>query len=954
MANIKVYLLGRPYVEMDGERVNFPYKKAEGFFYYLCVKKTATREEIISVLWGADNENVGRKNLREAVYQIKKLLGKEILVTVGHTSISLNPECMPEIDWDNLNDENLLDAEEQGFLSHFMIKNSYEFEEWISAMQEQYNKRFVKVAREKLYKADATKNMEEIQKYSNILLKQDPYNEKLYYEIMDIYALNGNYNMAIKLYYDLEKILADELGVEPSSEVTELFHRIFNVKGNTNSDGVIWNLPFWGRNEEIYQISECIVGGAKDGCPRCVAIGGEDGVGKSALLDKAMQMVKGYQMIGLYAACYREESEFFLRPWSDIFWEVEQRADYPVLRESMSEEKWEQLEHFFKGKVMEENGKSGALNYQVMEQAVIDMFRKILEHNKVVLFFDDIQWMDQTSLQLLNRLLLTFGTHKILLMCTFNQEKDADVMESLNNIVKKGWLHVINLFPFNEKETNEILCKFLPELSEDQKKRQNVYRMTEGNAFFLMESINLMKEKGYTLEKSQKTNNVIKARLVGLPEQELEVLNCMSLFPEKVSIEEIELLHLDMDRLTLVRVLEKLQERHLIKELLVGWNVYYKFEHQVFKEYIYDKQSVGKKRAYHQILAEYYEAKATGKKNFAYLPMTIHHYEKCHNLVKVYQYKIAYLKEYYTIVNENFPVLHWEMEYGDDNQELSFHADEILRLAEEVIRFEGDSHQLQEMKMEMYYVKGRFDIAIGEYETGLANIKASESLAETLNDNKARLNNYKQMIFYGIQIENLPLVKKYVEEGMKLIDETDTDEKGIFMRLKGWYLLHEGRYEEARSLLTQAREFFENRDGGRGQYAMNIAACYNYIGDVCREMKEYQSALSYYKIAIEKGTEKVVTNGLGQFYSNVGQMYYFMEKNTEARTYLEKAIACFEKNGYYWGLERAEAYMALVLLRFGEKDQAKKHYKKAVSLTEKMNNPTTVSVIRQISKEAGF
>lgn len=57
-----------------------------------------------------------------------------------------------------------------------------------------------------------------------------------------------------------------------------------------------------------------------------------------------------------------------------------------------------------------------------------------------------------------------------------------------------------------------------------------------------MEPINLMKEKGYTLEKSQKTNNVIKARLVGLPEQELEVLNCMSLFPEKVSIEEIELL----------------------------------------------------------------------------------------------------------------------------------------------------------------------------------------------------------------------------------------------------------------------------------------------------------------------------------------------------------------------------------------------------------------------------
>ena len=163
VANISVHLLGRPYVEMNGERVNFPYKKAEGFFYYLCVKKTATREEIIYVLWGADNENVGRKNLREAVYKNKKLLGKEILVTAGHTSISLNPEAMPDIDWDHLNEGNILDYEEQGFLSHFMIKNSYEFEEWIISMQEQYNQTFIKCAREKLYSADASKNMEEIQ-----------------------------------------------------------------------------------------------------------------------------------------------------------------------------------------------------------------------------------------------------------------------------------------------------------------------------------------------------------------------------------------------------------------------------------------------------------------------------------------------------------------------------------------------------------------------------------------------------------------------------------------------------------------------------------------------------------------------------------------------------------------------------------------------------------------------
>lgn len=820
MANISVHLLGRPYVEVDGERVNFPYKKAEGFFYYLCVKKTATREEIIYVLWGADNENVGRKNLREAVYQIKKLLGKEILVTAGHTSISLNPECMPDIDWDHINEENILENEEEGFLSHFMIKNSYEYEEWITTMQEQYNQAFIKCAREKLYDADATKDVDLIQKYSNILLKHDPYNEKLYYEIMDIYAVNGNYNMAIKLYYDLEKVLADELGVEPSPEIKELFHRIFNVKGNTKAESSGWNAPFLGRTSEIYQVSECIVGTGKSRHPQCVAISGEDGVGKSALLDKAKQMVRGYQMIPLYAACYREESEFFLRPWNDIFWEIEQCVENGLLERSITEEEQAQLDRFFKGSILGDEKPLGRLTYQLMEKAILDMFRKIVEKHKVVLFFDDIQWMDTMSFQLLNRILLTLGTERILLMCTYNQNNDVEVMEALEKLMKKDFLHVISLNPFTEDETMELLHKYLPELNGDEQKLRSIYQMTDGNAFFLMELVNLIKEKGYTLEKSQKTNNVIKARLAGLPETENEVLDCMSMFPEKISIEEIELLLPKMDRLTLVRILEKLQERHLIKEILVGWNVYYKFEHQVFRQFIYERQSEGKKRMYHQMLAEYYESKAEGKKNFGYLPMTIHHYEKCHNMVKAYQYKIKYLKEYYTIVNENFPVLHWEMEYGDDNYGVTFEANELLELAQKVIQFDEDSHQLQEMKKEMYYVKGRFDIAVGEYASGIHNIEESMKLAEVLEDKKSLLNNFKQMIFYGIQVEDLQLVKKYVDEGLSLINVQEPDERGAFMRLKGWYLLHEGRYEEARQTLTEARQIFEDYSGRDSRYIM--------------------------------------------------------------------------------------------------------------------------------------
>ena len=52
MKKIEIRLFGTPAILADGEPVGFPYKKVEGFLYYLCVKKEITREEAICLLWG--------------------------------------------------------------------------------------------------------------------------------------------------------------------------------------------------------------------------------------------------------------------------------------------------------------------------------------------------------------------------------------------------------------------------------------------------------------------------------------------------------------------------------------------------------------------------------------------------------------------------------------------------------------------------------------------------------------------------------------------------------------------------------------------------------------------------------------------------------------------------------------------------------------------------------------
>ena len=71
---VKVKLFGTPGVFAGDreERIHFPYRKAEGIFYYLCVKGSALRDELINVFWEDCDEQTGRKNLRQALYELKR------------------------------------------------------------------------------------------------------------------------------------------------------------------------------------------------------------------------------------------------------------------------------------------------------------------------------------------------------------------------------------------------------------------------------------------------------------------------------------------------------------------------------------------------------------------------------------------------------------------------------------------------------------------------------------------------------------------------------------------------------------------------------------------------------------------------------------------------------------------------------------------------------------------
>lgn len=941
MSYISVHLLGSPYVEADGQRVNFPYKKAEGLFYYLCIRGSASREEVVQLLWDENTEAAGRKNLREAVYQIKKIFGSDILVTEGNHTIRLNPQLMPDVDWHRVTEENILDFSEDGVFRHFYIKNSYEFGNWISDIQETYNQMYIECARRKLHQTDTAKDINLIHQYSSLLIKKDPYNEKLYQEAMNLYALNGNYAMALKLYADLQKVLREELDIEPSEESTRLFRRISSIKENWNKDDFKQNERFFGRNEELYTLTESIYHFInEDDQAVSYIIEGESGVGKTSLLEQAMRIAAHDRLLILHTSCYKDESDFFLRPFRDIFREIlqhEKKGNLP----NLSEHQRYVQGVFSSGLSADDEKKRGYVTYQMLEAEVLEMFRRISQLHKVILLVDDIQWMDATSCQLLNRIFLTLGSDRLMTLGTCTTYHNQKITEALAPLFQKGWMSTITLPCFTREETLAILKAKLPDIAQDKVKCDELYTFTSGNAFFLYECISLIKEKGYTLELSQKTAAVIQNRLSTMTEDENQVLNCLSIFPERVCVDDMELL-LKMGPLDILEILEQLEIRHLVKEIAAGWNVYYTFVHGMFRDYVYERQSSGRKTKCHQILAEHYEKALVPQNHLNQIPLIIYHYERARNQLKTYQYKVHYLQEFYTVVQESFPILESDLDHPQELYGITPSSVDMVSLAREIIDWNNHVPEALELKMEMLYIIGRHDISTGNYDHALSALERAQTLARQLENRSMLLNCYKQLIFYTIQIEDLPLMREYLDKSFAYIrPEEEKYMYGVFLRLKGEYLIFAEQYQEAWQALEESIAVFESWEPGGRRHSMNIAACYCYMGDICRLRGEINSAYDYYLTAIDTNTEKLGTNGLGQFYSNAGQVQYNMKHYKEARSYLLKSLEAYQRYGYMWGLERTLAYLTLLELAEENPSQARIWYQQAREISDKIRNPET-------------
>ena len=312
--------------------------------------------------------------------------------------------------------------------------------------------------------------------------------------------------------------------------------------------------------------------------------------------------------------------------------------------------------------------------------------------------------------------------------------------------------------------------------------------------------------------------------------------------------------------------------------------------------------------------------------------------------------KVENLTQYYTVFHETYPVLPPDSVLTVDDAAIYIEK-ELSTIEKDLNNIDSLDTEYIKIKMEASFLAGRYYISSGKYEKGIEKIQLSIKLAKKLDNIIYLLNNYKQMIFYGIQVDSSEIMNEYIEKSLSLLEKRDIiEERGIILRLKGLYHIKTENYTEATSVLTESINIFTSLNMFNSKYSVNISACYNYLGQMNKDLGNFKEAFDYFSMAIRICIENSMSKGLEIFYSNAGQALYNMGKFEEASNYINNSIEYFERFNVFWGRDFAECYASLIAIKKEDYENGKSHYKKAEEYANKLNNPKAILLASEIKK----
>jgi len=624
----QVKLLGVPSVTDSGKPIRFPYRKAEGIFYYLCVEKNTNRDELVSIFWGSGDEEAGRKSLRQALFQLRRCLGDDVIVLQGRNDLKLNTRAGIQTEWE------LSDAEfalcRERFLDFFYVKDCPEFEDWVDKKRDQQISRSLDYIKAQLKAPVVCHNAILLHRLIDTWAYWKPWDEEMILTGMKCYAQAEKYDLGIQLYHEYVKRLKRDLDEEPSHRVEVLFRTLLHRKEVSLMRRTDQKDHFFGRMVELQTIDERIFLFLNRERTKSIIIEGEVGVGKTALMQQIFEMNRGTGILELISHCYGAESDVPLRAWRDLFKQLEYLCEEKKLQ--LSENSMRTISLMLSGTAAEDqdivrSGDGEHVSYAALENGCLELFRELSGQWRIILYFDSLHWMDTVSQRLLQRIMIELGNSEVFMIATCRIDGKQAVRGLLLALSERAIITSLTLSSFTEAETEEVINDALRGSHDLAVDCHEIFLRTEGNPLVLMDTLNMLRQEGWNYKSPlPRIDMLIQLRLERLTPRQRKVLDALAVHMVHADLEDLEILT-EMNPMELIEVLDELLSTDFVIEEMLRETVIYKFRHQFYKDYVYQHISMGKKQLWHRAVAELYEGKKGEARWRVLLPFAIQHYE---------------------------------------------------------------------------------------------------------------------------------------------------------------------------------------------------------------------------------------------------------------------------------------------------------------------------------------
>lgn len=483
-------------VAVGGMTLGFPTRKTSGVLAYLtvCESDRVAAEELVDMFWPGTGEREGRHSLAQALYTIRRVVGR--MAVTGTTEIKIEKAGLSADIWDfNHAIDKLQVAVALRVFGPFLQGleiDSPSYDAWRFSVADVLNKRITREVSAAISNAQVRNDWRSVESLSVLAAEKLPINcDYCYAHVRALLALGqpAKAQDQYTAYVELLKASVPTRSLPDWSDVTSGFDSLILVTtGNLEKD-----LEFIGRDCYLAELKEAF-SAVESSRAQLVAISGKAGIGKTALCEHFCDWATDQGASVVQATGYEAEQHIPLNVLTDILAHCCRLIDLKTLPSQLAASIAElvpEAEYVQQG--ITALGPEAA--HRRLLEAVTRLLATASEKCPIVVFIDDVHWVDDATLKCLSFLARrTAGKRLMLLVAARESFDQRPALTQLQRSVNSA--RTVCLTEFNEREASSFVNSRLREMTTQQLTRE-AYQMSGGHPLLLAEILKTVERKGF-------------------------------------------------------------------------------------------------------------------------------------------------------------------------------------------------------------------------------------------------------------------------------------------------------------------------------------------------------------------------------------------------------------------------------------------------------------------------